>query len=81
MTPAVLARTPIRLIERPEPPGGGTVLLNLGPGLADHWDRYERVVEIVSSEADDAAAGRQRWRHYVQCAGIELVHRPRQAVS
>lgn len=81
VAPAVLARTPIRLTERPEPPGAGAVLLNLGPELAEHWERYERVVEIVSSEADDATAGRRRWRHYVQCAGIDLVHKPRQAVS
>ena len=81
IAPSLLARTPIRLTERAEPPARGAVLLNLGPELADHWERYERVVEIVSNEADDAAAGRRRWRHYVQRTGIELVHKPRQAAQ
>lgn len=79
VAPAVLARTHIRLAERAQAPAQGAVLLNLGPELADHWDRYERVVEIISNEADDAAAGRQRWRNYVQRVDIELVHKPRQA--
>lgn len=75
----VLERTPIRLVERTDAAAAGSVLLNLGPELAEHWDHCERVVEIVSNEANDAAAGRRRWRHYVACTGIELVHKPRQA--
>lgn len=79
--PAVLARTPIRLVERAAPPVDGAVLLNLGPELAEHWERYARVVEIVSNEEHDAAAGRRRWRQYVQRPDIELVHKPRQAMQ
>ncbi len=78
---SLLARTPILLTDRADPSVGGAVLLNLGPELAEHWERFERVVEIISNEPDDAAAGRLRWRHYVQCAGIELMHKPRQAAS
>ena len=76
---AVLARTPIRLAERADLAPSDAVLLNLGPALVDDWHRFERVVEIVSNEAEDVAAGRRRWRHYVQHSGIELIHKPRQA--
>ena len=78
---AVLRRTPIRLTETVSEADAGGLLLNLGPDLALHWERFDRVVEIVSSEAADAAAGRQRWRHYSQQAGIELVHNPRTAAQ
>lgn len=77
----VLERTSIRLVERIEAAAAGSVLLNLGPELVEHWDHYERVVEIVSNEAVDAAAGRRRWRHYVECTGIELVHKSRQTAQ
>ena len=53
------------------------VLLNLGPEMADGWEEFARVVEIVSAEPADADAGRGRWRQYNSRHGLELIHRPR----
>lgn len=53
------------------------VLLNLGPEMADGWEEFARVVEIVSAEPADADAGRGRWRQYSSRHGLELIHRPR----
>lgn len=77
----VLRRTPIRLTETVSDADAGGLLLNLGPDLVEHWERFDRVVEIVSSETADAAAGRHRWRHYSQHPGIELVHHARTAAQ
>jgi DNA polymerase-3 subunit chi len=57
------------------------LLLNLGPAMAQGWEDFERVVEIVSSEPDDANAGRQRWRQYSAHLGLDLVHHPRTAAT
>lgn len=78
---SLLSRTRIRLAETPGPPASGIVLMNLGHELVEQWDRFERVVEIVSVEPEDVAAGRRRWRHYVQRSGIELVHHARAGAS
>lgn len=53
------------------------VLLNLGPEMADGWEEFARVVEMVSAEPADADAGRARWRQYTSRPGLELIHRPR----
>lgn len=74
---AVAARTRIRLAETPGDAAPGVVLMNLGPEIAEPWQRFDRVVEIVSQDSEDAAAGRRRWRHYSQHPGIELVHHTR----
>jgi len=55
------------------------LLLNLGPAMAEGWEGFGRVVEIVSAEPDDALAGRQRWRQYSAQPGLDLVHHPRAA--
>lgn len=73
----VLRRTPIRLTETVAGPASGGLLVNLGPDLAEHWESFDRVVEIVSSEPADAAAGRVRWRLYAQRSDIELLHHTR----
>lgn len=55
------------------------VLVNLGPAMAEGWEEFARVVEIVSAEPADADAGRGRWRQYSSHAGLDLVHCPRAA--
>jgi DNA polymerase III subunit chi len=53
------------------------LLVNLGPDLAEGWETFARVVEIVSAEPADADAGRGRWRRYSKQAGLELIHHSR----
>jgi DNA polymerase-3 subunit chi len=64
------ARTPIWLVEAGAQSPAAQVLVNLGPGIATSASRYERVIELVSSAADDKVAGRRRWQIY-RAGGIE----------
>jgi DNA polymerase-3 subunit chi len=72
-----LARTPIWLADDAAQVDAHELLLNLGPAMVEGWERFARVVEIVSAEPDDASAGRQRWRQYSALPGLDLVHTPR----
>lgn len=67
-------RTPTWLVDEPSAAPRAPILVNLGPAVADGWQDYERVVEIVSADPADSQAGRQRWRRYAQAPGVELVH-------
>jgi DNA polymerase III subunit chi len=52
-----------------------TVLINLGaaaPADVHHW---QRVIELVGADPDEAARGRERWAHYKR-EGRELQHLP-----
>ncbi len=52
--------------------GGPAVLVNLGvelvepPDAIDALNHFERIIEIVSRDVDEAAEARQRWRRYRQ---------------
>jgi len=58
------ARTPIVLVDTPRTAPHLDVLLNLGPEVPDGFERFERLIEVVSSEQDDLQQGRRRWKHY-----------------
>jgi len=68
-------RTPIWLADNPDVPVQASVLVNLGPEFLGQPERFERVVEVVSQDVDDAQAGRARWRRY-SAAGLVPVNRP-----
>lgn len=40
------------------------MLVNLGHDVPAGFERYERMIDIVSAEPDDRQIGRARWRHY-----------------
>jgi len=40
------------------------VLINLGVEVPQGFERFERLIEIVTENDDDRQAGRSRWRHY-----------------
>lgn len=69
---ALLRRTPIWLAEAAGAAHAGRdgpqVLVNLGSTMPDGFERFERVIEVVSEAPDDAQQGRLRWRQY-QAAG------------
>lgn len=71
-------RTPIWLVDAATAAPGCTTLVNLGPDLAAGWEGFERVIELVGSEADDVRTGRQRWRAYEQAGHVPLHHRREQ---
>ena len=49
------------------------LLINLRPQVPDHFEQFNRVIEIVSSDTEDAQAGRQRFKQYQQ-SGIQPSH-------
>lgn len=63
--PEVLARSPVILASD----GRATlphqhVLINLGAEVPQGFERFERLIEIVTEGDEDRQAGRTRWRHY-----------------
>jgi DNA polymerase III subunit chi len=49
------------------------VLINLSTQTPDHFARFERMFEIVSTDEQDLNAGRSRYKHY-QTRGYALTH-------
>lgn len=70
---AVAARTPIWLAPQAGLPDAPPVLVNLGADVPEDLAGVERLIEIVSGDADDADRGRARWRAY-KARGLEIVH-------
>ncbi len=63
--PHALARSPVVLAA----PGAGglphqQVLVNLGDQVPAGFERFERLIEVVTGDEADRVAGRTRWRHY-----------------
>ncbi|MFI4939499.1 MAG: DNA polymerase III subunit chi [Burkholderiales bacterium] len=49
------------------------VLINLSAATPGHFAQFERMFEVVSADADDTSAGRERFRFYRQ-QGYPLTH-------
>ena len=62
--PPRLARTPVWLVEDPDPGTPHPVRVHLGEAPAVGFESCSRLIEIVSTEPDEREAARQRWRHY-----------------
>jgi DNA polymerase III subunit chi len=60
--------SPIRLLsELPAdlPEAGETVLVNLTSSVPEHYQRFDRVIEVVDTSPADRNLARDRWRRYV----------------
>lgn len=70
--PAVQLASPVAL--GPDPHGWGMheVLVNLGDDVPIGFERFERLIEIVSLDDHGRAQSRLRWRHY-KSLGYELL--------
>ena len=42
----------------------GSVLINLGQHVPGDFERFERFIEVASSQDDDRLAARGRWKYY-----------------
>ena len=62
--PAVLAASPVVLAESAASAPHQQVLLNLGTGVPEGFERFERLIEVVTVQEDDRQLGRRRWKHY-----------------
>jgi DNA polymerase-3 subunit chi len=65
---ALAAETPVLIASEvgadAQTPPDCEVLLNLGADCPPHFERFPRLLEVVSTEEDDKARGRNRFRHY-----------------
>jgi DNA polymerase-3 subunit chi len=58
------AETPILIAAGEETPEGYGVLLNLSSQTPPHFERFERLCELVGREDEEKQAGRDRYRFY-----------------
>lgn len=56
--------TPVIVDHEPEPFAHDQVLLNLGNEWPPFFSRFQRLIEIVSTDEDDRRAARDRFRFY-----------------
>jgi DNA polymerase-3 subunit chi len=59
-----LRDTPVWLVEQTADAVHHDVLLNLGLEPPTGFESFGRVIEIVSTDADERSSGRERWKHY-----------------
>ena len=59
-SPVLLAET-VAAVNRPH-----AVLINVGASLPAGFERFERLVDVVSANPADRQQGRLRWRHYAE---------------
>lgn len=60
----VQARSPIVLSESPPAAPHRQVLVNLGAAVPEGFERFERLIEVVTQDDGDRGQARQRWKHY-----------------
>ena len=71
---ALAAQTPVILTHNANDPlPHHQVLINLSQHTPEHFARFERLFEILSTEESDLAAGRERYKQYQQ-RGYPLTH-------
>lgn len=63
--PATLAASPVVLAESVRAAPRQQVLVNLGAGVPEGFERFERLIEVVTADEGDRQDARRRWKHYV----------------
>ena len=63
-TPATLAASPVVLAESVMTGPHQQVLVNLGGSVPEGFERFERLIEVVTQAQDDRLDARRRWKHY-----------------
>ena len=61
---AIATETPILIAAGEETPEGCGVLLNLSSEAPPHFERFERLCELVGRDDEEKKAGRGRYRYY-----------------
>lgn len=64
VTPVALAASPVVLAESVRTAPHQQVLVNLGSGVPEGFERFERLIEVVTGEEEDRQQARRRWKHY-----------------
>ena len=60
----VLAASPVLLAESSRGTPHQDVLVNLGDRVPEGFERFERLIEVVTQQDDDRQQARARWTHY-----------------
>jgi DNA polymerase-3 subunit chi len=60
----LLARSPVVLADSARTAPHQQVLVNLGAEVPESFERFERLIEVVTEDPDDRRQARMRWRHY-----------------
>ncbi len=60
----VVAASPVVLAEAPRGTPHQEVLVNLGGPVPEGFERFERLIELVSQDEADRLQARTRWKHY-----------------
>jgi DNA polymerase-3 subunit chi len=58
--------TPVLIAADAETPPGCEVLLNLGADCPPHFERFERLLEVVGKDDAERHVGRNRYRFYLE---------------
>ena len=64
VTPVALAATPVVLAESVRSAPHQQVLVNLGAAVPEGFERFERLIEVVTADEEDRNEARRRWKHY-----------------
>jgi DNA polymerase III subunit chi len=65
--------TPILIASDAETPRACELLLNLGAECPPHFERFERLLEVVPGDEAERQSGRSRYRFY-QARGYKISH-------
>jgi DNA polymerase-3 subunit chi len=63
-TPVALAASPVVLAESVRSAPHLQVLVNLGGAVPEGFERFERLIEVVTGQEQDRLDARRRWKHY-----------------
>jgi DNA polymerase-3 subunit chi len=70
----VVAASPVLLAEVPRGTPHQEVLVNLGGAVPEGFERFERLIELVSQDEPDRLQARTRWKHYADRGYAILKH-------
>ena len=73
---AVLAASPVVLSDSAPTAPHQQVLVNLGAAVPEGFERFERLIEVVTVDLADRQLGRRRWKHYA-ARGYAIAERNR----
>ena len=59
-----LDASPIVLAEQVSAGSVDSLLINLGQRVPADFERFHRLIEVVSAQDEDRLSGRSRWKHY-----------------
>jgi DNA polymerase III subunit chi len=64
-SPQAMLHSQVLLCDDAAQAQGYTVLVNLTDALPTEFSRFDRVIEVVTADAADRSAARERWKQYV----------------